>query len=282
LPCHHQADHRRDRDRGEARDRVAADHQFECIEGARERRTERAGDSPGGSAPDQHPQIAAAQAKSLPDEGGDAAGELGIAGFEADRCADPARPHRLRRDDQAAAQRHAPAMQRIGLDRVDFARRPIPRDHDTRQSQDEPAEGRHEDRDPRVESRLRRQPLPRTEPEQNDVQQIDERRHRRHHQSAERADQDREQHQAGFAGSHERAHPARYIEGKKTDRGNEPARVATGPGMRELGRLRHRVGRQRSNLWSDISHFRFPTSQAPRREDSGRSRAGGRWRRWGN
>src|SRR6266852_2165449 len=141
---------------------------------------------PTSAATDQHPQVAAPQAESLPDEGGDAAGELGIARFQADRCTDPARPHRLRRDNQAAAQRHAPAVKRVGFDRVDFARRPAMRNQDTGKSQAESAEHRDEDRYARIEVRLRGQPLARAEPEQNDVQQIDQCRHGRHHQPAER------------------------------------------------------------------------------------------------
>ena len=89
LLRHQQADQRRDCHRGQARDRIAADHQFERIEGAGKRRPEGAGDASRGAAPDQHPQVAASQAESLPDEGGDAAGELGIARFQADRCTDP-------------------------------------------------------------------------------------------------------------------------------------------------------------------------------------------------
>ena len=77
------------------------------------------------------------------------------------------------------------------------------RNQDTGKSQAESAEHRDEDRYARIEVRLRRQPLARAEPEQNHVQQIDQCRHGRHHQPAERTDHDREQHQAGFAGSHE-------------------------------------------------------------------------------
>jgi hypothetical protein len=130
-----QSDQCRYRDRRQACDRVAADHQFERIEGARERRPEGAGDSSGRSAPDQHPKVPAAQAEFLPDERGDAARELGVARLQADRCADPARPHRLRCDDQAAAQRHAPAMKRVGFDRVHLACRAVSGNYDTRKSQ---------------------------------------------------------------------------------------------------------------------------------------------------
>ena len=118
------AEQRRHADRGQRGDRIAADDQLEAVEGAAQRRAEGAGDGRGGAAADQDAHVAAAQAKRLADLGGDAAGELGIAGFQADRGADAARPHGLRRHDQAAAQRHAAAVQRIGFDRVDLGAAP--------------------------------------------------------------------------------------------------------------------------------------------------------------
>jgi hypothetical protein len=52
---------------------------------------------------------------------------------------------------------------------------------------------------------LRRQPLARSEPEQHRVHEIDEGRHGRDHQPAERADDDGEHHQAGFPRSYDGA-----------------------------------------------------------------------------
>ena len=107
-------------DRRKTRGRIAADDELEAVKGAGQRRAERAGDTGGGAATHQNSQVAAAQAKGIADARSDAACKLGVAGFEPDRGADAAGPNRLRRDDDAAEERHAPAMQRIGFDRIDF------------------------------------------------------------------------------------------------------------------------------------------------------------------
>jgi hypothetical protein len=135
-------------------------------------------------------------------------------------------------------------MKGIGFDRVDLARRPVARDHDSGEPQGEPAERGDQDREGRIERRSRRQPLARLEPEQDDVEQVDERRHAGHGQPAERADEDREQYQAGFAGAHEGAQAARHVEGGKIDRWNPPAEIGAGRSIVELARPRHRVRRQ--------------------------------------
>ena len=152
------AEQRRDGDRREAVRRVAADDQFEAVEGAGERRTERAGDSAGGAAANQDAQIGAAQPKCDADAGGNAAGQLGIAGLDADRSTDPARPDGLQRDDHAAEKRHASAVQRIRLDRIDLAIRPPSRDQFTGDAEHDAAGERHRNRDERIELQQSRQP----------------------------------------------------------------------------------------------------------------------------
>ena len=221
-------------DRGEALNRIAADDELVRVESAGKRRAERAGNAAGGAATDQDAQIAAPQPESLPHERCDAARKLGVAGLQPDRCPHAARPHRLRRDDQAAAQRHAPAVQRVGFDRVDFARRPMTRKQDTGEPEAQSAEHRNQDRRVRIESRLRGQPLARAEPEQKHMQHIHQRRHGRHHQPAERADHDRQQDQARFAGAHEGTQAARHFK-KSGDRAH-------------VGKRGVRVGSQKSDF----------------------------------
>ncbi len=91
---------RGDADRGEPGRGVAADDQLEGVERAGKRRAEGAGDRRGGAAADQEPQVVPSEMEHAADPGGHAAAELGVAGFEADRCADAARPDGLRRDNR--------------------------------------------------------------------------------------------------------------------------------------------------------------------------------------
>ena len=134
------ARHRGDADRRQAGRRIAADHQFERIEGAGERRAERARDRGRRAAADHDALVGAAQVKATAERGGKAAGKLGISGFKADRRADAAGPDRLQRHDDAAAKRHPPAMQGIGLDRIDLARRPPAQQQQKRHAQQQAAE----------------------------------------------------------------------------------------------------------------------------------------------
>ena len=140
------AHQRRDADRRQTVRRIAADDQLEAVKGAGERRAECAGNAGGGAAADQDAQVAAAQPKRIADARGDAAGKLRVAGLEADRCADPARPHRLRRNDDAAEERHPAAVQRIGFDRIDFPLRPPATDDLAGRAHDHAADERHRQR----------------------------------------------------------------------------------------------------------------------------------------
>jgi hypothetical protein len=118
--CDQEADQGRDADRRQAVWRIAADNELETIEGAGERGTECASNSSGGAT-----ALGASQPECHADARGDTAGKLCIAGLQADRGADPARPDRLRRHDNAAKRRHATAVQRVGFDRIDFPLRPM-------------------------------------------------------------------------------------------------------------------------------------------------------------
>ena len=160
------AGHRGDADRRQAGRRIAADHQLKSIEGAGQRRAEGAGDRGRGAAADHDALIGAAQMKAAAERGGKPAGKLGIARFQPDRGADAAGPDRLQRHDHAAAKRHPAAMQRIGLDRVDFARRPPAQQQQERHAQQQAAEARNQQRPQRLDPELARQPVARFEVEQ--------------------------------------------------------------------------------------------------------------------
>ena len=113
---------RRRHHRCDGRDRIDADDQLEPVERAGQRRAEGGGDRRCRAAADDEAQIGAAQAEPHADRRGDAARHLRIAGLEADGGAEAVGDDVLQPDAQAVLQRHASAMQRIGLDRVDDRR----------------------------------------------------------------------------------------------------------------------------------------------------------------
>ncbi len=120
---HGVGDDRGDRDRGKGGQRVGADDQLERVEGAGQGRVEGAADRPRRAAADQQAHVVAAQAEAAAEARGDGGADLGVAALQPDRGADAVRHHRLQHDDDAVVQRHAAAIQRIGLDRVDRAAR---------------------------------------------------------------------------------------------------------------------------------------------------------------
>ncbi len=189
-----------DADRGQAGRGISADHEFKGIERAGERCAERARDRGRGAASDHDALVGAAQMKSAAQRGAEPAGQLGVSCFKPDRGADAAGPHRLQRHDHAAAERHPPAMQRIGLDRIDFPRRPPPLQQQERQPQQQPAETRDQQRPQRIDAELAGKPIPHLEIEQHHMEPFDRGAHRRHHQAADGADQGRQHDQARFHG----------------------------------------------------------------------------------
>ena len=72
---------------GAAVGRIAADDEFEPIEGAGERRAESAGNAAGRPATDQNPQVRPPQPERHAEPRGDATRQLGVAGLETDRSA---------------------------------------------------------------------------------------------------------------------------------------------------------------------------------------------------
>ena len=80
-----------------------------------------------------------------------AAGKLRVAGLEPNRSADAARPHRFRRNNDAAQERHATAVQRIGFDRIDFAFRPPVGDQFARNAEHQTTQQGNRNRNRRIE-----------------------------------------------------------------------------------------------------------------------------------
>jgi hypothetical protein len=175
--------HSGDTDRRQAGRRIASDHQFERIEGAGERRAERARDRSGRSAADHDALIGAAQVKSTAERSRKPARKLGISGFKADRRPDTAGPGGLQGHDDAAAKRHPPAMQRVGLDRVDLARRPPAQQQQQGHPQQQAAETWNQHGPQRLDTRLAGKSLRDADVEQQRVQGRHRHAHRQHHQA---------------------------------------------------------------------------------------------------
>jgi hypothetical protein len=82
---------------------------------------------------------------------------LRVASFKTDRSPDAARPHCLRRDDDAAQQRHAATVQRVGFDRVDFPFRPPVPENFAADAEQQAAEQRDRNCQDRIEGESRRE-----------------------------------------------------------------------------------------------------------------------------
>jgi len=87
-------------------------------------------------------------------------------------------------------------MQGIGLDRIDFARRPPSLQQQEDHAEQQSAEARNQQRAQRLDPELAREALPHFEVEQQHMQSLDRGAHRGHHQSADGSDQQRQQDQA--------------------------------------------------------------------------------------
>ncbi len=118
-------------DRRDIGDRIDADDQFEPVEGAGQRGVEGGGDRAGSAAADQDADVVATQPESTRQPRREAGTDLRVARLQSDRSAKAAGDHRLPGDDERVGERHAPAIERVGLDRVDGrAEFPLPQpDH---------------------------------------------------------------------------------------------------------------------------------------------------------
>ena len=209
---HQVAEQRRHGDWGQTVWRIAADDQLEAVEGAGERRAERAGNSARGSTADQDAQIGTSQLECPADTRGDAAGQLGVARFDADRSTYPARPNGLHGNDNAAEKGHAAAVQRVRLNRIDLSLRPPAHDQLAGNAEDDAAGERDRNCHHRIEPQQSRQPHAGLEAKQDLVQQVDAGAHRRHDQTGNRSSQRRQRDQTGFPRPHECAQTPWYFQ----------------------------------------------------------------------
>lgn len=76
--------------------------------------------------------------------GGHAAAHLRVARLQPDRGAEPVRHHVLGRHDGAVAERHAAALERVGLDRVGRHLRAPALEAEVEQGEQQPTERGHE------------------------------------------------------------------------------------------------------------------------------------------
>jgi len=145
------------------------------------------------------------------DRGAEPAGKLCVAGFKPHRGTDAARPHRLQRDDHAAAERHPAAIERIGLDRVDLARRTPAHQQQEGDTEHQPAQSGNQQGADGVDPVLAGQPLAPFQVEQHGMQHADHGAHGGHHEAADHADYRCQQRKAGFMRADEDAQPLRGL-----------------------------------------------------------------------
>jgi hypothetical protein len=146
----------------------------------------------------------------------------------------PARPTRRRRsmhglhhDEQAVVQRHAPAIQRVGLDRVDRAAWPAARDKVAGHPEDQPAERGHSQGAQDGQRDHGAQPLAGADPEQRLMDQLGERGHEPDHEPGEGADDSGERHQPDLVGPHQGAQEMRRVHHHVAERAAMPCTAGT-------------------------------------------------------
>ena len=122
---------------------VAADHDLEGIESARDRRTEGGRYRCPRASSDERPYVDPAQLQPTSDRRRDQAAELGIGCLQPDRRAETIGKNGLARDDGAVLGGHVAAVKRIGLDRI-HERAPPRADQPIERRQYAAAEGKHE------------------------------------------------------------------------------------------------------------------------------------------
>ena len=145
-------------DRRDIGDRIDADDQLEAVESAGQRRVEGGGDRAGGTAADQDADIVAAQPEGARQPRGQAGTDLRIARLQSNRGAKTAGDHRLPGDDEGVGQRHAPAIERVGLDRIDRGAEFPLSQPDHRQPEQDAADRRYQSLHRALQGKHRRKP----------------------------------------------------------------------------------------------------------------------------
>jgi hypothetical protein len=206
------SDQCRDGDRRQAVRRIAADNELETVKGASERRPEGPRNSTGRAATDHDAKVRPPQAERHADARRDAARELGVAGLKPNRRPNPARPHRLDRDDDAAEKRHASAVQRIGFNRIDFPFRAPMSDQFTRHSERETAEQGNQNRNRRIEPKQPGEAHAGVQMKQQPMQGVHASAHGGHHQTGDRPDRGREDDETRFSRPHHGPESPGYLQ----------------------------------------------------------------------
>ena len=231
---HRDRDDGGDRDRGEGAEGVGADHQFEGVECAGQRGVEGAGDGAGGAAANQQAQVVAPDAEHAAEARRHRRADLGIAGLQPDRGADAVRQDRLHHDDQAVVQRHAPAVQRVGLDRVDGASWVITHDYQAEQPDQQAAQCRHRDGADRIEFDHGAEALAGADPEQQLMDQLRGFGHQPHGDAGTATDEGGQHDQPDFVCADQRAQCLRCVQ-NRIAKGTARSMVPSGrssPGVR--------------------------------------------------
>jgi len=125
---------------------------------------------------------------------------LGVAGLKPNRSAEAAGDHRLRRDDESVGERHAPAIERIGFDRVDGSAELAFSEPDKRQAEQDASDGRYGRLYRIGKGEHRRKPAARLDAIEQPVQVL--------HHLAHRRDQNA-RHHPDHAGQHDHDNAAR-------------------------------------------------------------------------
>ncbi|MHC2309207.1 hypothetical protein ACVIJ1_005677 [Bradyrhizobium elkanii] len=214
LPCHQPGRDGAGDDGHESGRGVGSQHDLEGIEGAGQRSRKRCADRPRRAAGHQQPHVVAAGGEALADMGAKHRADLRVSRFQSDRPTEPVGQQRLDRDQQAAAEGHPAAIERVGFDGVSellslHASREVQPD----QRQDQAANCRDQQgalpgnhaggAEMCVEGNV----------EQQRVRGLAEARDRRNEDAAQQPDDNADQHEASLAIAHEIAQELRQQTG---------------------------------------------------------------------
>ncbi len=103
-------------------------------------------------------------------------------------------------------------MQGIGLDRIDFTRRPPSLQEQQGQSQRQPTQARNQHGAQRFDAELARKTFPDIDVEQERMKRGNRNAHRKHDPPADGSDQRRQDHQTRFMRANEGPQPERRLE----------------------------------------------------------------------
>jgi hypothetical protein len=206
------AHERRQSDGSQACRGVASDNELEAIKRAGNGRPKRAGNGARRSASDKRAKIAAAQVKCATEPGRDPARKLRVAGLQPHGRAYSTRPDRLQTDVHAADERHAAAMQSVGLNRIDFPGRPPARHHDQREAEDQAAKRRNRQRRREIKRGLCRKPLAGFEPKEQRMERVDGKAHHRDDNACQGSHRGSKKQKARLPRAHKGAQRARNLQ----------------------------------------------------------------------